>query len=80
MIEIRSFLGLQGYYQKFVEGFSKLAAPLIKLKRKDEKFVWLEACQQSFDELKRKLTQPQFLHFHQGRMGIQCIVMHPGMA
>ena len=32
--EIRSFLGLAGYYRKFVEGFSKLAAPLIKLTRK----------------------------------------------
>ena len=50
--EIRSFLGLAGYYRKFVKGFSKLAALLTKLTRKKEKFVWLEACQQSFDELK----------------------------
>ena len=54
--EIRSFLGLAGYYRKFVEGFSKLEAPLTKLTRKEENFVWSEACQQSFDELKRKLT------------------------
>ena len=46
--EIRSFLGLAGYYRKFVEGFSKLAAPLTKLTRKEEKFVWSEACQQKF--------------------------------
>ena len=45
--EIQSFLGLAGYYQKFVEGFSKLEAPLTRLTRKEEKFVWLEACQQS---------------------------------
>ena len=56
VIEIRSFLGLVGYYRKFVEGFSKLAAPLTKLTRKEEKFLWSEACQKSFDELKRKLT------------------------
>ena len=51
--EIRSFLGLAGYYRKFVEGFSKLAASLTKLTRKEEKFIWSEACHQSFDELKR---------------------------
>ena len=38
--EIRSFLGLAGHYRKFVEGFSKLVAPLTKLTRKEEKFVW----------------------------------------
>ena len=43
--EIRIFLGLSRYYQKFVEGFSKLVAPLTNLTRKEEKFVWLEACQ-----------------------------------
>ena len=59
--EIRSFLGLAGYYRKFVEGFSKLATPLTKLTRKEKKFVWLEACQQSFDELKRKLTSAPVL-------------------
>ena len=78
--EIRSFLGLAGYYRKFVEGFSKLAVPLTKLTRKEEKFVWTEACQQRFDELKQKLTSAQFLHFYQGRTDIQCIVMLPGRA
>ena len=56
VIEIRSFLGLARYYRNFVEGFLKLAAPLTKLTTKEEKFVWSEACQQSFDELKWKLT------------------------
>ena len=51
--EIRSFMGLAGHYCKFVEGFSKLAAPLTRLTRKEEPFLWSEACHQSFDELKK---------------------------
>ena len=84
--EIRSFLGLAGYYRKFVEGFSKLAAPLTKLTRKEEKFVWSEACQQSFDELKRKLTSAPVLTLPLGqdgytvycdasRQGLGCVLM-----
>ena len=59
--EIRSFQGLAGYDQKFVEGFSKLRAPSTKLTRKEEKFVWSKAFQQSFDELKQKLTSASIL-------------------
>ena len=61
MTETGSFLGLAGYYRNFVEGFSKLAASLTKLTRKEEKFVWSKACQQSFDELKQKLTSAPIL-------------------
>jgi hypothetical protein len=53
--EIRSFLGLAGYYRRFVEGFSKLAAPLTKLTKKNEAFIWLEDCERSFQELKHRL-------------------------
>ena len=59
--EIKSFLGLEGYYRKFVEGFSKIVAPLTRLTRKEEPFLWSEACQQSFDELKKRLTSAPIL-------------------
>ncbi|GAU47013.1 hypothetical protein TSUD_403230 [Trifolium subterraneum] len=54
--EIRSFLGLDGYYRRFIEGFSKMALPLTSLTRKDKAFVWDEKCEKSFQELKKKLT------------------------
>jgi hypothetical protein len=54
--EIRSFLGLAGYYRRFIEVFSKIVKPLTSLLEKDKKFVWLEACQNSFDELRKRLT------------------------
>ena len=67
--EIRSFLGLAGYYRKFVEGFSKIAAPLTRLTRKEEPFLWSAACQQSFDELKRRLTSAPVLTLPSGQDG-----------
>ncbi|GJR32216.1 putative nucleotidyltransferase, ribonuclease H [Tanacetum coccineum] len=55
VMEVRSFLGLAGYYRCFVKGFSRLALPLIQLMRKGEKFVWTDERQESFKELKRRL-------------------------
>ena len=59
--EIMSFFELAGYYRKFVEGFSRLAAPLTRLTRKEEKFIWSDACQQSFEELKERLMSAPIL-------------------
>ena len=59
--EIRSFLGLAGYYRRFVEGFSRLAAPLTALTRKGKKFEWSEKCAKSFQELKDRLTSAPIL-------------------
>ena len=49
-----SDLGLAGYYKRFIEGFSKLAKPMIALLEKNAKFVWSEKCQANFDELKKR--------------------------
>ena len=84
--EVRSFLGLTGYYRKFVEGFSKIATPLTKLTRKEEKFIWSEVCQNSFDELKQRLTTEPVLTLPSGsegftvycdasRQGLGCVLM-----
>ncbi|KAI5381318.1 hypothetical protein KIW84_UN0831 [Lathyrus oleraceus] len=59
--EIRSFLGLAGYYRKFIEGFSKLALPLTMLTRKGQAFVWDFKCEEGFQELKRRLTTAPIL-------------------
>jgi hypothetical protein len=54
--EIHSFLGLAGYYRRFIEGFSKLAKPMTALLEKNTKFVWSDKCQANFKELKKRLT------------------------
>ena len=84
--KVRSFLGLAGYYRKFVEGFSKIAAPLTKLTRKDVKYDWVDACQQSFEELKGRLTSAPVLalpnrrdgfvvYSDASRQGLGCVLM-----
>jgi hypothetical protein len=51
--DIRSFLGLTGYYRRFIKGFSRITKPITKLLRKDKKFKWTPACKASFQELKK---------------------------
>ena len=53
---VRQFLGHTRFYRKFIKDFSKLARPLCELLVKDDKFVWDDRCQQSFEELKLLLT------------------------
>ncbi|XP_075092142.1 uncharacterized protein LOC142172431 [Nicotiana tabacum] len=54
--EIRSFLGLAGYYRRFVEGFSSIVAPLTRLTQKGAPFRWSDECKASFQKLKTVLT------------------------
>lgn len=56
VVKVKRFLGLASYYRRFFLGHSKIALPLMKLTRKKVKFVWINNCRQSFQELKIKLT------------------------
>ena len=59
--EVCSFLGLVGYYRRFVKGFSMTAAPLTRLLQNNVKFEWSEKCQSSFEKLKAFLTEASVL-------------------
>ena len=87
--EVRSFLGLAGYYRRFVKGFSMIAAPMTRLLQKNVKFEWSEECQRSFDKLKAflteapVLTQPtcgkEYVIFSDASLnGLGCVLMQEG--
>ena len=61
VFEIRSFLGLTGYYRRFIKDFSRLAAPMTRLAWKEVKFEWNDLCEKEFQELKRRLTSALLL-------------------
>ncbi|KAJ9536301.1 hypothetical protein OSB04_un000510 [Centaurea solstitialis] len=69
--EVRSFLGLAGYYRRFVENFSKIALPLTRLLRKGVKFVWGEDQEKSFEELRKRLITTPILALPSGSEGFQ---------
>ena len=59
--EIKSFLGLAGYYRRFIPNFSKISKPLTKLLQKDVPFNFTNDCQNSFSDLKQTLTTSPIL-------------------
>jgi hypothetical protein len=59
--EVCSFMGLEGYYRWFFEGFSKIENPITKLQKKNKKFVWTEKCTEEFWRLKELLTTTPLL-------------------
>lgn len=61
--EIRSFLGLAGYYRRFVKDFLKISAPSTRLTRKDVPFLWTNECEAIFQTLKEKLTIAPILSY-----------------
>nr|WP_269150788.1 reverse transcriptase family protein [Corynebacterium parakroppenstedtii] len=87
--DIRSFLGLVGYYRRFVNGFSSIASPMTKLTQKKAKFVWTDECEKSFQTLKDKLVSAPILSLPEGlegfvvycdasRIGLGCVLMQNG--
>ena len=61
VFEIRSFLGLAGYYRRFIKDFSWLAAPMTRLTQKEVKFEWSDLYEKAFQTLKRRLTSALIL-------------------
>ena len=59
--ELRSFLGLANYYRRFIEGYSKKAAPLSDLLKKNRRWDWSSECQLAFDKLRRAVTSAPVL-------------------
>lgn len=59
--DIRSFMGLKGYYKWLVEGFSRVAYPITSLQKKGRAFRWTPECQKGFEQLKYLLTTAPIL-------------------
>ncbi|WVZ70527.1 hypothetical protein U9M48_019187 [Paspalum notatum var. saurae] len=87
--EVRRFLGLAGYYRRFIENFSRIAKPMTSLLEKDAEFRWTNAQQAAFDELKKRLTtapmltlpdqQKKFIVYcDASRDGLGCVLMQEG--
>jgi hypothetical protein len=89
MTDVRSFLGMARYYRRFIENFSKIAKPMTELLKYNTKFEWLEACEKTFQELKRRLTTAPVLtlpdikmdfvvYCDSSRKGLRCVLMQEG--
>ena len=87
--EVKSFLGLVGYYRRFVDGFSRITTHLTQLTRKNDKFKWKEECEKCFQELKWRLVIAPVLTIPSGiggfviysdasHKGLGCMLMQNG--
>ena len=61
--QVRAFLGLVGYYRKFIKGFSQVASPLNELTKKDAVFKWSQECEEAFQHLRNALINPPILAY-----------------
>ena len=87
--EVRSFLGLVGYYRRFILDFSKIAKPMTMLLQKDEKFNWTPECEATFHTLRTLLTiapvlaqpnieKPFDVFYDASGIGLGCVLMQEG--
>ncbi|GJS91537.1 putative nucleotidyltransferase, ribonuclease H [Tanacetum coccineum] len=79
--EIRQFVGLAGYYRRFIEGFSKIAKPMTKLTQKNVKFDWSVKAETAFQLLKQKLCSAPILALPEGseNFAVYCDASHKGL-
>ena len=59
--DVRSFMGITGYYRRFIEGFSRIVNPINSLQKKGKKFDWNQKCEEIFKKLKTLLTSTPIL-------------------
>ena len=89
--EVQSFLGLAGYYRRFIPEFSKISKPMTRLLQKDEKFVWTPKCEEAFHKLRTLLTlapvlaqpdieKPFDVFYDASGIGLGCVLMQDGRA
>ena len=74
--DVRSFMGLAGYYRRFIEGFSKVAHPVTSLQKMGIKFEWTLRCEESFQQLKNILTSAPVLKIAYPEKYLWCVLMH----
>nr|GEV04373.1 reverse transcriptase domain-containing protein [Tanacetum cinerariifolium] len=79
--EIRQFLGLAGYYQRFIKDFSKIAKSLTELTQENKKYIWGEDQETSFQLLKQKLCEASILALPEGNDDfiVYCDASHQGL-
>ncbi|GKA12800.1 putative reverse transcriptase domain-containing protein [Tanacetum coccineum] len=79
--KIHQFLGLAGYYRRFIKGFSKIVKPMIKLTQKSVKFDWGEKEETAFQMLKHKLCSAPILALPEGSENfvVYCDALHKGL-
>ncbi|GKF19748.1 putative reverse transcriptase domain-containing protein, partial [Tanacetum coccineum] len=80
-MEIRQFLGLAGYYQRFIKGFLKVAKPMNKLTQEKVAFEWGDKQEEAFQTLKDKLCSAPILAIPQGakKFIVYCDALHKGL-